>query len=74
MKLQEQYYCSKKNSFINFQYTKKYYQKMLIIIYIHDINDNRPICYSFHAKIQLNENELKDNIFQIQANDPDLGN
>ena len=73
IKLQEQFDCQKKNSSINFQYTTKYYQKMLIIIYINDINDNIPICNIFHAKIQLNENEIQKNIFQVQAYDPDLG-
>ncbi len=73
MKLQELYNCQKKNSFINFQYTNTYYQKMLVIIYINDINDNIPICHYFHTNIQLNENEIKKNIFQIQAYDPDLG-
>ncbi|CAF1009126.1 unnamed protein product, partial [Rotaria sordida] len=73
IKLQEQYYCQKKNSFINIQYTNKYYQKMLIIIYINDINDNIPICNNFHINIQLNENEIKKNLYQIQAYDSDLG-
>ncbi|CAF4638938.1 unnamed protein product, partial [Rotaria sp. Silwood1] len=73
IKLQEQYYCQKKNLFINFQYTNKYYQKMLIIIYINDINDNIPICNHFHTHIKLNENEIQKNIYQIQAYDPDLG-
>ncbi|CAF3595684.1 unnamed protein product [Adineta steineri] len=74
IKLQEQYSCQKTNiSMINFQYTKNYYQKILIIIHINDINDNIPICSNFHTNIQLNENELRKNIFQIQAYDPDLG-
>jgi hypothetical protein len=74
IKLQEQYYCQNKNSSINFQYTKKYYQKMLIIISITDINDNIPICNPFHARIQFDENQIQKNLFQIQAYDPDLGN
>ncbi|CAF4268939.1 unnamed protein product, partial [Rotaria sp. Silwood2] len=73
IKLQEQYYCQTKNLFINFQYTNKYYQKMLIIIYINDVNDNIPICKNFHTNIQLNENEIQTNIYQIEAFDPDLG-
>ncbi|CAF4773725.1 unnamed protein product, partial [Rotaria sp. Silwood2] len=72
IKLQEQYYCQTKNLFINFQYTNKYYQKMLIIIYINDVNDNIPICKNFHTNIQLNENEIQTNIYQIEAFDPDL--
>jgi hypothetical protein len=73
IKLQEQYSCQKKNSVINFQYTNKYYQKMLVIIYITDVNDNIPLCNYFHARIHLNENQIQQNIFQVQAHDPDLG-
>ncbi|CAF3290402.1 unnamed protein product [Rotaria socialis] len=73
MKLQEQYNCQKKNSRINFQYSNKFYQKMLVTIYINDINDNIPQCVHFHTNIDLNENEIKKNLYQIQAFDPDLG-
>jgi hypothetical protein len=73
MKLQEEYLCQKKNSLMNFQYTNRYYQKMIMIIYITDVNDNIPQCQYFHSNIQLNENYIQKNIFQIHANDPDLG-
>jgi len=73
IKLQDEYLCQKKNTFINFQYTNNYYQKKLIIIYINDINDNIPLCNIFHTNIHLNENQIEKNIFQIQAYDPDLG-
>lgn len=73
LKLQELFSCQKKNSLLNFQYTKKYYQKLIVTIYINDINDNIPQCNYFHTNIQINENEIKQNIYQIQAFDPDLG-
>jgi hypothetical protein len=73
IKLQEKYSCENQNSFINFQYANKYYQKMLVIIYINDINDNIPICKDFHTHIYLNENQIQKNLFQVQAYDPDLG-
>ncbi len=73
MKLQEEYLCQKKNSLMDFQYTNKYYQKMIVIIYITDVNDNIPKCQYFHSMIQLNENNIQQNIFQIHADDPDLG-
>lgn len=73
MKLQEHYDCQKKNSHINIQYANKFYQRMLIIIYINDINDNIPMCSHFHTNINLNENEIKKNLYQVQAFDPDLG-
>lgn len=74
MKLQEFFYCEKTNSLMNFQYTNKYYQKMLVTIYIDDINDNIPMCENFHTHIELNENEVRKNIFQVQAYDLDSGN
>ncbi|UJR27505.1 hypothetical protein I4U23_008789 [Adineta vaga] len=74
MKLYELYHCQKKNtSLINFDYTKIFYQKILIIIHITDVNDNIPTCSLFHTKIHLNENEIHKNLIQIQAYDPDLG-
>ena len=73
MKLQEEYLCQKKNSLMNFQYTNKYYHKMIMIISITDVNDNIPKCQYFHSNIQLNENSIQRNIFQVHANDPDLG-
>ena len=73
MKLQENRFCSKKISHVNFQYTNRFYQKMLVIIYVNDVNDNIPQCRDFHSRIHLNENQVQKNIFQIQANDPDLG-
>jgi hypothetical protein len=73
IKLREEYYCQKNNSSIQFQYTDKYYHKMLISIYVTDINDNIPRCNHFHSQIYLNENEIQKNIFHIHATDPDLG-
>lgn len=59
MKLQENFFCPKKNSLVNFQYTEKYYQKMIVVIYITDVNDNIPICRDFHSSIILNENNIQ---------------
>ena len=73
MKLQDVYFCQTKNSFLNFQYTKKYYQKMLVVIYVTDVNDNIPRCQHFHSKIVFNENEIPKNLLRIEAEDPDLG-
>jgi len=73
IKLQEIYKSEKENVSFNFQYSNKYYQKMLVTIYINDINDNIPICNYFHKHIYLNENQIQTNIFHVQAFDPDLG-
>ena len=73
MKLQENLFCSKKNSQVNFQYTNRFYRKMLVIIHINDVNDNIPQCQTFHSRISFNENQLQKNLFRIQATDPDRG-
>lgn len=67
IKLQE------KNISLKFQYSNKYYQKMLVTIYINDINDNIPKCKYFHREIFLYENQIQTNIFHVQAFDPDRG-
>ena len=61
------------NSSFNIYYSNKYYQKMIIIVYIKDINDNIPICNHFHNHIYLNENQIQTNIYHVQALDSDLG-
>ncbi|CAF4109878.1 unnamed protein product, partial [Rotaria sordida] len=74
IKLQEIYTdFQEKNSLFSFQYSNKYYQKILITIYIDDINDNIPICNYFHKHIYLNENQIQTNIFHVQGFDPDQG-
>lgn len=74
MKLQERYYCQQQYpSPINFQYTSKFYQKLVVVVHITDVNDNAPRCPVFHAKVQLNENETPKDLVRIQASDPDLG-
>jgi hypothetical protein len=73
IKLQEIYNFQMENFSSYFQYSNKYYQKILITIYINDINDNIPICNYFHQHIYLNENQIHTNIFHVQAFDLDLG-
>ena len=75
MKLQENHRCHKGggNGSIHFQYTRQYYQKMLVMIYVNDINDQLPICPQFHTEMRLNENELRTNLFRVHATDADLG-
>lgn len=73
-KLQEDDHCQNTTrSGMDLQYTTKYHQKMLVVVYIQDVNDNIPQCTGFHAHLRLNENEKKSNLFQVQAFDPDLG-
>ena len=73
LKLQEIYSSKKPNLSFNIQYSNKYYQKMLIIIHVNDVNDNIPSCKYFHKHIYLNENQIQTNIFHVQAFDFDLG-
>lgn len=73
MKLQETLSCSQKTSQVNFQYTNRFYRKMLVIIHINDVNDNIPQCQIFHSRISFNENQVQKNLFRVQAIDPDRG-
>ena len=74
-KLQEESHCpNSTRSGMDLQYTSRYHQKILVIVYVQDVNDNVPLCTSFHARVHLNENEKKSNLFQVQASDPDQGN
>ncbi|CAF1545949.1 unnamed protein product [Rotaria magnacalcarata] len=73
MKLQDINSSLKGNSLFRFQYSNKYYQKILVTIYINDVNDNIPRCDEFHKHIYLNENQIQTNIFHVQAIDPDQG-
>jgi hypothetical protein len=73
IKFQEIYHSHQKNSSSYFQYSNKYYRKILITIYINDINDNIPQCDYFHQHTFLNENQIQTNIFQVHAFDPDRG-
>ncbi|UJR21665.1 hypothetical protein I4U23_024742 [Adineta vaga] len=71
IKLQEFYTIQNKNTSFHFQYSKKFYQKMIFTIYINDVNDNVPRCHSFHNHIYLNENQIQFNIFHVHGYDPD---
>jgi hypothetical protein len=66
-------YAIKFQEIYNSSFDFKYYQKLLIIIYINDINDHIPMCNYFHKHIYLNENQIQTNIFHVQAFDNDLG-
>ena len=70
MKLQEIYQTS---SVLKVQYSTKYHQKMLITIYIDDVNDHIPQCDYFHQHLFLHENQIQTNILRVHAVDPDRG-
>jgi hypothetical protein len=73
-KLQAEHDCQRKSlSTIDFQYTGTYYQTMLVIIRVQDVNDNVPICVDAHVHRSLNENQVQHNVFHVQAYDPDRG-
>lgn len=73
LKLQEIYNFQDKNSLYHFRFSNKFYHKLLITVYIKDVNDNAPLCNSFHKHIYLNESQIQKNIFHVKAIDPDLG-